>query len=159
MKNLSRGMSLAELVVVSAVIGVFLIAILGLYSLHMKVIFGSPRQVKATFLSEEGLEVVKYLRNVSWGANIATLPDNTDYYLVWQGGHWGISDTGSYVDGRYDRRVRFEAVYRDVNSNITISPGTLDPDTKKVVVTTSWTEGVSTSTKRVSTYLTDLFNN
>lgn len=155
----NRGMSLAEVVIGASVITVFLSALVGLYNLQLKVIFSSAREVKAGFLDEEGQEAIKYLRNISWTNNIAPLTVGTTYHLVWQNGKWETGNTANYIDSLFDRAIVLEAVGRDGVSNIVASGGTADPNIRKVTVTTSWQEGPATSTRVISTYLTNLFDN
>lgn len=155
----SYGMSLVEVVIAATVITVFMAALVGLYSLHMRVILSNPRQVKATFLAEETLEAVKYMRNVSWAENIAPLSLDTDYYLVWQSGKWSTSTENILIDDQFERRVVLEEVERGSNNDIVESGGTPDPDARKVTAYISWMEAGATTTKSISTYLTDLFEN
>mgnify|MGYP001600702618 FL=1 len=152
-------MSLAEVVIAATVITVFLTALVGLYNLQLKVIFGSARQIKAGFLGEEGQEGVKYLRNLSWSANIVPLTTGATYRLVWQEGKWAVTSSGAYIDGLYDRTIVFDSVERDAQSNIVSSGSTVDPNIRKVTVTTSWLERSATSTRVLTTYLVNLFDN
>ncbi|MEK7194327.1 MAG: hypothetical protein AAB660_01385 [Patescibacteria group bacterium] len=154
-----KGMSLAEVVIAATVITVFLTALVGLYNLHLKVIFSSARQIKAGFLGEEGQEGIKFLRNISWSINIAPLTTGATYRLAWEGGKWVVISTGGYIDGLYDRTIVFDSVQRDAQSNIVSSGGTVDPNIRKVTVTTSWLERTATSTRVLTTYLVNLFDN
>lgn len=157
MKN--RGMSLAEIVVAATIITVFVVALAGVYNLHLKSIFAAPRQVKASFLNEEGVEAVKYLRNLSWSTYIAPLSLETDYFLVWQNNRFEITTDNTYIDSLFERKVVLSEVLRDAQSNIVDAGGTPDANIRKVTVTTSWREGNATSTKHLTTYMTDLFDN
>jgi prepilin-type N-terminal cleavage/methylation domain len=154
-----QGMSLVEVVVASTIITVFVVALIGVYNLHLKSIFAAPRQVKASFLNEEGVEAVKYLRNLSWGTHINPLSLETEYFLVWQNNRYELTTTNTYVDSLFERKIIFSEVLRDAQSNIVEVGGTVDSNIKKVVVTTSWREGSATSTKHITTYIADLFDN
>ncbi|MHB1330477.1 MAG: type IV pilus modification PilV family protein [Minisyncoccota bacterium] len=159
MINTNRGMTMAEVLVAASVISIFVVALVGVYNLQLKETLGGAREIKASFLAEEGLEVVKFLRNDSWDTNIATLNTGSDYFLVWQDDRWGIVTNNVYVDNLYERKVVLSEVMRDANSNIVESGGTVDEDVKKVVVSVSWKEGNATSTRALTTYITNLFNN
>jgi hypothetical protein len=155
----SKGMSLAEVVIAATVITVFMAALVGLYNFHMRVIFGSARQVKATFLAEEGLEAIKYLRNLSWSTYIAQTPVDTDLFIAWHNGKWTTTTDNIYIDGLFERKIVLSPVERNAQSNIVSSNGTLDPNVKKLTVTISWSDGAATTTRSVSTYITNLFDN
>ncbi len=157
--KLDKGMSLAEIVIAATIITVFVAALAGVYNLHLKSIFSAPRQVKASFLNEEGIEALKYLRNLSWSTNIEPLSLETDYFLIWQNGRYELTTTNTYVDGLFERKVVLSEVLRDAESNIVESGGTPDSTIKKITVTTSWREGSATSTKHLITYMTNLFDN
>jgi len=158
-RSFNKGMSLAEVVVAATVITVFVGALVGVYNLHMKVVFGGAKNVKAVFLAEEGLEAVKYLRNISWSTNIASLSTNTDYYLAWQNGKWESTTNNLYIDGLFERKFRLEPVSRNSQSDIVSSGGTTDPNILKLIVTVSWSDASATTTRAVSTYITNLFDN
>src|SRR3989344_5170826 len=55
-------------------------------------------------------------------------------------------------------RSALDDVYRHGGEDITES-GTLDPDTKKVTVSVSWRAQSGTSTRSLSIYMTNMFNN
>lgn len=159
MMKTNRGMTMAEVLVAASVITVFVAALVGVYNLQLKEIFGGSKEIKASLLAEEGIEAVKFLRNDSWSSNIATLSTGSDYFLSWQVDGWDIVTTNNYVDGLYERKIVFYEVMRDMNSNIVESGGSVDSDTMKVEVSVSWNEGTATSTRVLTTYVANLFDN
>ena len=86
---------------------------------------------------------------------ILPLSNGVDYYLAFTGTSWQATLTPTYV-GMFDRRIRLAEVYRDAEDDIAAS-GTLDPNTRLVSSTVSWLEHGATSTKVVSTYITNMF--
>lgn len=158
-KKYNRGMSLVEIVVAATIITTFLGALVGVYTLHMKAIFGSAKQVKAVFLAEETMEALKYLRNVSWSQNIYNLSTNTDYFLVWQNNRWEITTTNTFIDSLFERKFVLEDGRRDAQNNIIESGGTADINIKKITVSVSWLEGQATTTKVLKTYMANIFDN
>ncbi len=148
-----------EVLVAASIILVFLLALFGAHNLYLKAAFSSGEVIKATTLAEESLEVVRFLRNGSWDRNIAPLSLDTDYFLTFNSGIWATSTTNAFLDNLFERKIRLSAVYRDVNGDIVSSGGTLDPDTRLVVSTVSWQLRNTTTTRSVSTYLTDLYEN
>jgi len=113
--------------------------------------------VQASLLLEEGLETARFLRDASW-ANVSVPATGTTYYLTWSGTNWATSTTANvYVDGRFERTLRLDDVYRDGSDDIVPSGGTLDVGTRKATVTVSWWDRTATSTRTISTYLTNIF--
>lgn len=107
----------------------------------------------AAFLLEEGVEVTKILRAVDWN-NIASLETGTAYTPVLNGGAWALETDREFIDDLFDRTVVVGSVYRDSNQDIAPS-GTLDPNTKLVTVSVAWRERSATTTKTISTYVTN----
>lgn len=153
-----KGFGMVEAVVSVTIASAFLFILGGVNFTYLRLAFGESNKVQASFLAEESLEVVRFLRDSSWDSNIGTLTSATDYYPVFNGMNW-VLQSGYSNFGIFDRRVRFDVVYRDNNDNIVLSGGSLDPNTYLVTSTVSWQEKGATSTKTISTYITDLFNN
>lgn len=158
MRHTSRGIALIEVVVALSIISIALVALLVNYKAHLKAALSNTQAVKASYLVEEGFEAVRFLRDGSWSRNIQTLTAGTAYSLYWNGTVWLATTTPQYVD-EFQRTFSVAAVSRDGNSDIVSSGGTVDPDTKRVDVSVAWSTAAGTTTKTVSTYLTNLFNN
>ncbi len=157
--NLSRGMSLVEAVVMIFVASICILSVWKIYTLYIKISLSNPALFQSAFLAEEGIEAVKFMRDQSWGTNIGPLSVGTNYTLTLSGSSWGVTTTPTFIDGMFDRRITFESVYRNAEGDISES-GTLDPDTKKVVSTVYWKkDATSTTTRQISTYVADIFNN
>ncbi|MFY9461907.1 MAG: hypothetical protein WAP51_01760, partial [Candidatus Sungiibacteriota bacterium] len=115
---------------------------------------------QAAFLSEEGIEAVKGLRDADWDTKIASLTPDTDHWLVFSGDAWALTSTAQpFADKRFDRRVRISAVGRDSSDDIVGSGGAIDSGTKKITVSVAWFDRGATTTATLSTYITNLFNN
>ena len=138
---MSRGLTLVEVVIASAIILAAVVALLGVHSLYLKTALENAQTVKATYLAEGGLEEIRYLRDDSWSANILNL-----------------TSTATYFDN-FQRTITLGAVYRDNNDDIISSGGTLDPNTKLVTAAVSWLKAGATTTKSISTYLTNIYEN
>lgn len=152
------GLTLVEVLVATSIILAFLLALLGAHSLYLKTALSNGETIKAAMLAEESLEAMRFIRDSSWDTNILPLSLDTDYSLTFNAGVWQTDDANIYVDNIFERRVRISAVYRDVTGDITTSGGTLDPDTVLVVSNVSWLKDGATTTKSISTYLTNLFD-
>lgn len=145
--------------IVSVAIAAAFILILGQVNFtYLNLAFGQSNKIQASFLAEESLEAVRFLRDSGWDANIGDKTVATDYYPTFNGSAWSFSLTPAYV-GIFERKMRFDAVYRDANDNITTNGGILDPKTYLVTSAVSWQEKNVTLTKVITTYITDLFDN
>jgi len=153
------GLTLVEVLVATSIILAFLLALLSAHSLYLKTALSNGETIKATILAEESLEAMRFLRDSSWSTNITPLSLDTDYSLIFNTGVWQTDVTNIYVDNIFERRVRLLSVYRDGSGDITSSGGTLDPNTVLVVSNVSWLKAGATTTKSISTYLTNLFDN
>ena len=153
-----QGFSLVELVVGLAILSLVFMGLVSSYNAYIARVSGGAKAIRAAYLLEEGLEATRIIRDGGFQTNIASLTLGSDYYLSFSGSAWSVNQsTPEYIDGVL-RKVVFDAVYRDGNSDITPS-GTLDTGTKKVTVTVSYPSGTGTTTKSLATYLTDLFGN
>lgn len=152
------GFTLVEVVIASSILLIFLIALTSAYTIYLRTAFSSVRKVQATLLAEEGLEVSKLFRDTSWTSMIATIPTGSDRYLSYSNG-WSSNTTNTFVNNIFERKIRFETISRDSSSNIVTSGGTVDHNGRKVTVTVSWLNYGATSTKSISTYITNLFAN
>lgn len=153
-----KGFGMVEAVVAVSVISAFLLVLSGVNFAYLRLAFGESNKIQAAFLAEESLEVVRFLRDSSWNTNLGTISLGVNYYPVFNGTGWLLQTNYSTV-GIFYPTVSFDAVYRDANDSIVSSGGTLDPNTYLVTSTVSWQERNATSTKVISTYITDLFDN
>lgn len=154
---ISRGFGLIEIVVGAAVLSLSLLGISAYYQQALNVSQRTGNFVRAGFLMEEGIEVAKFFRDTSW-TNISGFTSGATYYLLWGGSTWATTTTNTFVDGMFERKLVISNVSRDSNDDIVSSGGTLDAGTKKATVSVSWNEKGATTTKSVSTYLTNFFN-
>jgi len=139
--GMNKGLTLVEVVIASAIILAAVVGLLSVHSLYLKVALANAQTVKAAYLAEEGLEEIRFLRDSSWSINIANLTSTT-----------------TYIDG-FQRTITLDAVYRDSSDDIVSAPGTLDANTKLVSASVSWPKGGATTTKTISTYLTNIYEN
>ncbi len=152
-----KGFTLVEVLISASVILVSVIALVGVHSLYIRTALSNSEAIKAAYLAEEGLEVVRFWRNSSWSQKVAPIPLGTSYGLTLSGVTWATS-TNQYV-GSFQRQVTLSAVGRDASGDIVASGGTVDPNTLLVTSQVSWMKGGATTTKAISTYLTNLYGN
>lgn len=160
---MNRGLSLVEVVISAAIILVVSVSVVTMYARYVRVASMTDQNLKASYLAEEGVEVVKYFRDSTWSGKINTLATSTDYFLNFSTSTltWSTSTSVQLIDGMYDRRVRLSNVYRDAGSDISTSTvgTTYDPNIRLVNVTVSWGIAGATSTKILSTYVANLYSN
>jgi Tfp pilus assembly protein PilV len=157
-----KGMSLVEAMVGIAVISFVFLALIGAYDRFFAAELDVQPTTKAAYLVEEGIEAVKILRDTSWSSNIATLSTSSTYYLSFATSTalWTNSTTENVIDSVFYRTFTISDLMRDsTTKDIVSSGGVYDPDTKKITIGVSWRNGNGTSTKAVSTYITNLFSN
>jgi hypothetical protein len=154
----NAGFSLAEMVVMVCVAAFSILAIWKIYTVFIKISLSNPSNFQASFLAEEGIEAVKFMRDSSWNSNIAVLTPGTSYTLLFDGTAWKATTTYAYITNQFDRRFSIANVYRDASGNIA-DTGSPDLNTKKVVVTISWWKDMATTTRQITTYVSNIFNN
>ncbi|QQG42781.1 MAG: hypothetical protein HYW15_01010 [Candidatus Giovannonibacteria bacterium] len=157
-----RGFGLLEIVIAVSLISGTIFSLAFVFLLANKLEVRASNQVRANFLAEEGLEVLRSLRDKSWSDNLASLNAGTTYYLSFNpvSSSWSVTTSNpGLIDGVYARSFAVASVNRDDSDNIVSSGGTLDPNTKEFRVSVSWQERGVYSTTTVSTYLSDIFQN
>jgi prepilin-type N-terminal cleavage/methylation domain-containing protein len=152
-----KGFSLIEVVVSASVLSVFIVSIVVVFQTLLVYSSTTIKHTQASFLAEEGLEAVKSMRDQDWDTHIASLSSGTTYYLQY-GSVWTSTQTPQYVDS-FLRSFTIENVSRDGGGSIVDSGGTNDPNTKKVTATVEWFYKNATSTRTLSTYITNLHAN
>lgn len=155
------GFGLVEVLVAVAIIAITSVSIFNVYMSYLQAELSNVKAVKAAFLMEEGLEAVRLLRDTSWTSNIAPVTASTTQYLNWTGSAWQFVTTPQMIDTFYARTVVFAPVYRDGNNRIA-SSGALDANTRAFTVSVAWPDdnsALSTTTKQVTSYITNLYGN
>lgn len=161
-KGVFKGFGMIEVIVAVAIIAIAFTALFDVYSSYLRVQFANARIVKASFLLEEGLEVVRLLRDTSWSSTIGNTTVGTTYYLNWTGSAWQTTTTSQTVDTLYTRTITFSNAYRDGADRLVTSGGTLDTNTRGFTVTVTWPTNMTTSgttSRQVSSYITNMFTN
>jgi Tfp pilus assembly protein PilV len=149
-----KGFFLIEVVVATAVIATVLVALLGAITKSVQVSALALQKTQAAYLLDEGAEAVKFLRNGSWDS-IANLEDGAQYYLLWNGNAWTLTQTPQSVDS-FARSITVASVYRDVTGDIVETGGTLDAGTRKVLISVSWQSAAGAVTETLPLYIADI---
>lgn len=152
-------MGLIEVVIGATIITVGLIALIQAYSIYVNYALGNQQNVQASYMAEEGLEIAKILRDQSWSANFGVMTSGTPYYFSWTGSAWATTTVPQYIEGMFLRSITLADVYRDSGDLIVATPGTLDPNIKKVTATVAYYQGHATTTRSFSTYIANVYDN
>ena len=144
------GFSIIEMLIAIAILAMALTSLLGMASFSLG-IQGLVRQTtQADNLAQEAMEAVRSIRdNNSW--NQIT---NGSHGLASSDGYWSFSGTNDTIDV-FARIISIADVRRDASDNIVESGGIIDPDTKKITVTVSWSERSRPHEIELITYLTN----
>lgn len=145
-----------EVVISASLLSIVALAAVNCYSIYLSYVLANQSNVQAAFLLEEEMEAVIFLRDKGYGENISSLPLDTPIYLMWNGSLWATSTTPEYVDGQFLRSFVVSGVLRDSDGRISGS-GSDDPDTRKITASVSYLSGHATTTKSISTIITDLY--
>ena len=155
------GFGLLEIVFAVSIVAGSLYALTSVFLLAGRAAELSREKLQASFLLEEGLETLRFLRDSGWSQNISSLSSGTDYYLNFSTSTVKWTTTSSPVpaiDGIYTRSFQIQNVLRDSGDNIA-SSGTTDPGTKKVTMKVTWSFGGQNQTSTLEVYLMNIFSN
>jgi type II secretory pathway pseudopilin PulG len=152
----SRGITSIEVVIGVSIAGVVLV-----YAMYAITQFiNSARDVgdhtQALYLAEDGLELVRFMRDKNW-STFDSIPLNTTRYI-------SISSTDilptatTETIGNFTRSFQVSNVYRNTSTDDIVASTTggsaADPESKYVTMTVSW--GASGETVSLSTILVNL---
>lgn len=157
----SKGFSLIEVVIGTALILLSLTGLVAGYSFYLKAGLRNTDNLKAAFLLQEGVEAATLVRDSGW-STLSSLTVGTPYYLSWNGTTFVATTSAALVDNAFTRTFTLDAVYRrDSDKDIVASSSpdakTLDVNTKKLTVRISWGAASGAESRQVITYLTNLF--
>ncbi len=153
-----KGAGVVEIIIGLAIMMVGVFSVVAAYNYYLRFAVAHENDVQAALLAEEGIEVVKLLRDSGWSAKIATLSPGVNYGIEFINGAWTSTTSLKYIDAKFLRTFVLNNVYRDASYDIA-SLGTLDLNTKEVTVSVSARNILATSTKTISTYITNIFSN
>lgn len=155
-----KGFGLVEVVIGSAVLSVALLGISGFFQTVLRASMITESAVQGDYLLEEGIEVAKIFRDMSYTGNYKNMSTSTSYYFSWNGTNWATTTTKVIVDGKFERKYTLTDVKRDSISKDISASGVYDQDAKLVTVSVAWwTPVVGTTTRSIQTYVINLFNN
>jgi len=151
--NMSLGQSLVELLIAIGLAAILLPALLTGFVTSREGKVGDNIRVQASSVLKETEEATRSIREKGWPA-FAT---NGTFYPTITGSAWSLA-AGTETVGAFTRQLVVSDVYRNEAGIIVSSGGTLDPSTKKVDITVSWSEPVADSVSS-SMYFTRYLDN
>ena len=155
-----RGFGLVEIVVGATVLSVSLLSVSYFFQSTLRTSRNTQSVIQANYLLEEGMEVVKFLRDSNYTANIKNMSTTTTYYLSWGGANWATTTTPIVVDNKFTRRFTLSDVKRDAVTQDISPGGVYDPNAKKVTMAVVWSDPVlGTSTRSIEAYITNISGN
>jgi LVIVD repeat len=138
--SISRGQMLIELVLAIGISVIIIPALLtGLYASD-KTQPQHYQSEQATALMQQTVAAVEDIKDSDW-SSFAT---NGTYHPEIVNNKWTLATNAQTANG-FTQQVVISDVYRDSNDAIVTSGGTLDPSTKQVTITVSWTKPTSSS--------------
>ncbi len=129
---------------IELVFGVTLIGLVVIFSMHALTTFLLTGQdvadkIEALAIAEEGLELVRFVRDEDW-TDISGLTNGNTYYLAVTPTTVTLTSTAT-TTGMYTRTIEVQPVYRDANDDVVTSGGSADADSKIVTTTVTWDGG------------------
>lgn len=146
---------MVEVLIVSSIIVVSFLASIAVAQKSIIVSRQALHATQASFLLEEGAEVVRIMRDSNW-VNITALSTSTVYYPTFLSNAWSLSATPNTV-GIFTRTVDIDAVNRNASTQDIATSGNDDVGTRLVNITVSWNEGATTINKTLSYYISNIF--
>jgi len=138
--HFESGQMLVELIMAIGIAAIMLPALLtGLYASSQS----KPQQqqrTQAVALFEQTEAAVRSIKNSSW----STFSNDGTYHTVVVNNQWTLAANAQTVNG-LTQQVVVSDVYRNSSDTIVSLGGTLDPSTKQVTVTVSWTSPTPSS--------------
>lgn len=149
------GQSLVELLLAMALAAILLPALLTSLVASREGRAQQKQRVEAMTLLRESEEAIRNVRENGW----TTFAINGTFYPVISGSNWSLASGSATINSTFIQQVVISDVYRDSNGAIVSSGGTIDPSSKKVITTVSWSEphtSAVSSTLYITRYLDNL---
>lgn len=148
------GSLLVEVLIVMALMGLLLPALIGAVVTTKEGQVQREKRTQATGLLREAEEAVRVVREHDW----QTFATNGTFHPVVNGSAWELASGPETING-LTRSILIESVNRNSSGTIASGSGTIvDPSTKKITVTVSWTQPTTGQIQSVQ-YLTRYLDN
>lgn len=157
-KQASRsGVTVIEVLIGAAMVATIVIMVMVSLSLFLDSRQELLTKAKALYAAEQGIELLRWLRDDNWNT-IAAIPLNTTYYLNVATSTIGVGATPEILEGTLHREFVVREVYRDATTDDIVASTTAgavaDNGTREVEMRVG--DGESTTT--LSVLLADIFD-
>lgn len=139
-KKPQSGQLLVEILIAISLAAVLLPTLIGSVIISVQGKAQEQNRTQAVLLQKEAEDAVRNIRDSGW----TNLPANGTYHPVVSGGAWSLSPNSESING-FTRQVVLASTSRDSDGNIVTSGGTVDPSTRTVIVTVSWSSPIAAS--------------
>ncbi|MEN9912620.1 MAG: hypothetical protein RLY66_28 [Candidatus Parcubacteria bacterium] len=143
-RSLSQGFGVIEIIVAAAIFITITAVAASTWQLYIRIANASTNRAQAAMLIEEASEALQILRDTSWNGTIALTTLNTPYDVVWNGSTYSLATPPATIQGRFTRSIVMSQVLRDGITGDISTSGSVDPKTRKVVITISTLEATPT---------------
>lgn len=151
-----RGVTSLEVVMAVSIAGVIIAYAGNVIAQFVSSARDVTSQTQALYLAEEGLELIRFIRDEDW-SDITSLPLATTRYLNITATDIGPS-TSPEIIGDFTRSFQVTNVYRNSSTDDIVASTTggsvADPDSKYVTVSVSW--DTPTTTVSLTSILTNI---
>jgi prepilin-type N-terminal cleavage/methylation domain-containing protein len=113
LKNFKKGFSLVELLVVAGIFATAVGAFFGAASISFRAVAKASDKIQAAFLLGEGLEGVRYMRDLSWMSNLSTKELGYESCLLFDPANNMFSTTNSEIVGLWHLDETSGSVFAD----------------------------------------------
>lgn len=139
-KSCGRGVSVLEVVIGVSIAGVLLTFAMSAVALFINSARDVTVRTQALYLAEEGLELVRFMRDDSW-ATFSGIPQNTTRYLDITSTDV-LPTTSTETIGEFTRSFTVSNVYRNTTTDDIVASTTggsaVDTSSKYVTMTVAW---------------------
>ena len=154
--NRRKGVTSVEVVIGVTIAGVVLVFAMSTVTQFINSARDVLAKTQALYLVEEGLELVRFVRDGSW-SSISVLPLNTTRYLSFNPSTITITTTPETING-FTRSFTVQNVYRNSTTDDIVASTTggsvADTGAKYVMMTVSW--GSPVKSVSMTTILADI---
>jgi type II secretory pathway pseudopilin PulG len=119
-RSAQSGVTLVEVVIGIGIISVSLVAIGLSINTYVAARSALLNNLKATYLAEEGYEIIRAVRDTNWNT-IDALTANGTYYLDVSGATPAITTSPEIIDTNFRRSFVLRAIYRNGSDDIVSS--------------------------------------
>lgn len=161
-KQSQRGVTLLEVAIGISLLAAVLVMTLYSFTLFIDTRSELIQEAKAVYLAEEGLEILRYIRDEDWTVLRDDLSKNTIYYFDVSSTYVATTTTPELIDGIYNRQFELWPVRRDAGGTGPILASTtgaaIDPETVMAVVRVGYGDANGQSTTTLKTILTNIYD-